>query len=81
MSRLPVVSTEDARGKIRDIYADIMRVEGEPHLLFQSFANDPEVLDVEWQLEKALMYGKSVLSKKLRQYISLTVAILYGCGG
>lgn len=81
MSRLPVVGIKDAKGKVRDIYTDIACIEGEPHLLLQSFANDPEVLRVEWQLEKALMHGESALSKKLRQYISLTVSILYNCGG
>ena len=81
MARLPEVNPEDAKGIVRDVYDDIIRIEGEPHLLLQCFANDPEVLNVEWQLEKALMHGESALPKKLRQYISLTVSILYGCGG
>jgi hypothetical protein len=81
MARIPVVIPEEASGVVRDIYEDIVRVEGEPHLLLQCFANDPEVLNVEWQMEKALMHGESSLPKKLRQYIGLTVSVLYGCGG
>ncbi len=79
MFRLPIVATQDAKGAVKKTYSDVESLQGEPHLLLQLFANDPEVLRAEWQLEKALMYGRSVLSKRLRQYISLTVAILHGC--
>ena len=81
MFRLPTVSVKDAKGRAQEIYADIARTEGEPHLLLQCFANDPEILRVEWDLEKELMYGQSMLTGKLRKYISLTVAMLSGCGG
>jgi hypothetical protein len=81
MPRLPTVAVEDAKGKVRGIYSHIAVTEGEPHLLLRCFANDPEVLRVEWELEKELMYGDSLLSRRLREYISLTVAMLQDCGG
>jgi len=81
MPRVPTVSIEEAGGKVKEIYADIARVQGETSWVFQCFANDPEVLDVEWQMDKVLMRGESALSSKLRQYISLTTSILHGCGG
>ncbi len=81
MWHLPLISPEEARGKVKEIYADIIRMEGKPHRLLQCFASDPEILNSEWQLEKTLMHGESALPRKLRHYISLTVSTLYSCGG
>lgn len=81
MWHLPLISPEDAQGKVKDIYDDVARLEGKPHRLLQCFANEPQVLDAEWNLEKALMHGESALPRRLRHYISLTVSTLYSCGG
>lgn len=81
MFRLPTIAMEDATGSVQNIYDEIASIDGEPHLLFQCFANDPDILRVQWNLEKELMHGDSVMPKRLREYVSLTVAMLSGCGG
>jgi hypothetical protein len=81
MIRLPIVDAQGAKGGVREVYDDIAATGDEPHLLFQCYANDPAILRVEWELEKELMHGDSVLSRKLREYVSITVAMLRECGG
>jgi hypothetical protein len=79
--RLPIVDPKDARDEVGEIYSDIARFDGEPHLLLRCYAQDPRILQVEWELEKELMHGPSVMSERLRKCIALTVAMLSGCGG
>lgn len=80
MPRIPTISVNEASKKVKEVYADIARVMGGPSPPFQRFANDPEVLNAEWHLEKALMFTESGVPARLRKYISLTASILYGCG-
>jgi len=78
--RVPLIGIDEAGEKVKAIYADIESVKGMVSPPMQRFANDPGVLHVQWQLDKVLMHGESTIPRRLRQYISLTTAILYGCG-
>jgi hypothetical protein len=78
---VPLVDIPEAEGKAKEIFTEISNTEGKPNILHLCFANDADVLDAEWRLENTLFHADSTLSKKTRQYVSLTVSMLHGCPG
>ena len=78
---VPLVDVDKAEGRIKEIYSMITNVEGKPNLLHLCLANDASLLDAEWKLENTLFHADSTISKKTRQYVSLTVSLLHGCTG
>ena len=78
---IPRVEAEKVEGYVKEIFSKITNIEGKPNLLHLCLANDAGLLDAEWELENALFHADSIISKKTRQYVSLTVSLLFGCTG
>ena len=78
MARIRFIEPEDATGRIKELFDEIVEVEGMVPALFRAYALVPELLEANWHLHKAMMHqGK--LPFTLKESIMLTVADANRC--
>ena len=75
MSRL--LSEEEARGKITEVYAEIEDEFGTvPNFFKAQAAVDADWLEVNWQREKLIMLSSGGLDRKTRELIAYAVSVV-----
>jgi alkylhydroperoxidase family enzyme len=80
MSWIRVIAKSEAVGKLADLYRRIAprRDEIVDHILAVHSLN-PEVLERHLDLYRALMYGRSPLSRRERELVATAVSAGNGC--
>lgn len=81
MALVPLVSEEDATGRVREIYDDIMAQLGIDFVpnLYKVMAPDPEYLSANWDRVKAIMVAPGKLDRLTKEIIAVTVSAVNGC--
>jgi len=80
MSASELVSNEDAKGKVAEIYEEIRARFGKVPNFFRAIAGaDPEWLALTWQRWKQVMGCEGNLDRKAKELIALTVSLVRDC--
>jgi len=80
MATVPLVSEQQATGKVKDIFDDIKRTFGLPFVpnLFKAMANHPAYLEASWNRFKVIM-GPGTLDRKTKEFLALAVSTVNNC--
>ena len=80
MTLLSTVSKEEATGKVKEVYEDIMATKGIDFVpkFWQALAHNPDHLEATWKKLKVVMKpGK--LDLRMKEIIALAVSITNDC--
>ena len=81
MSAIAMISEEDAKGKVKKIYDEIMErleIDFVPNL-YKVMAHNPEYLEVNWNKSKTVMHQNGKLDAVTKEAIAITIATASGC--
>ena len=81
MAEIVLISEEDAKGKVKKIYDEIMERLGIDFVpnLYKVMAHNPEYLEVNWNKSKTVMHKNGKLDAVTREAIAIAVATTMGC--
>jgi AhpD family alkylhydroperoxidase len=80
MATVPLISEEQAKDKVRDIFDDIKRTFDVPFVpnLFKAMAHHPAYLEASWNRFKVIM-GPGKLDPKTKEFLALAVSTVNNC--
>lgn len=80
MATVPLISEEQVKEKVRDIFDDIKRTFDLPFVpnLFRAMANHPAYLEASWNRFKVIM-GPGKLDPKTKEFLALAVSTVNNC--
>ncbi len=81
MATIEMIPEEEATGKVKQVYEDIMERLGIDFVpnMYRSMAHKPGSLEATWNKVKAVMHEEGKLDKMTRDIIALTVSVMSGC--
>ncbi len=81
MATVNMVSEKEAKGKVREIYADIMESLGIDFVpnMYKVMAHRPAFLETQWKKTKAVMREPGKLDPLTREIIAVAVSSVMGC--
>ena len=79
MAYIDQVSPDDARGELAKIYAAAALRAGRVFRILQLQSSNPGVLAASIELYRAIMFGRSPLSRAEREAIAVTVSRANDC--
>ena len=81
MAAIAMISEEEAKGKVKKIYDEIMERLGIDFVpnLYKVMAHNPEYLEVNWNKSKTVMHQNGKLDAVTKEAIAITIATASGC--
>lgn len=81
MSVVTAVSEDQAVGKVKEIYAEIMDSLGTDFVpnMYKAMAVNPEYLEANWKKVKAVMVTAGKLDRMTKEIIAVAVSAVMGC--
>lgn len=81
MALTPLVTDEQASGKVSDVFADIRKTRGTDFInnFWRALAMDPDLLESTWAEIKSVMGGPGPLDPLTRELIYIAVSTANGC--
>ena len=81
MASIRMVPEEGATGKVKEIYADIMRSYGIDFVpnLYKVMAAKPAYLEANWNKTRAVMVTPGKLDQLTKEIIAVAVSAVNGC--
>lgn len=79
MSRIKVISYDEATGKLKEIYDELILKRGKLAGVHQIQSLRPESIKAHMNLYMEIMYSHSELSRAERELIGIVVSIVNGC--
>ncbi len=82
MASIKMVSEEEAKGKVKEIYEEIKAKLGISFVpnLYKVMAAKPGYLEATWDKVKTVMIEPGKLDRLSKEMIALTVSAVMGCG-
>ncbi len=81
MASIKMISEDEATGKVKEIYADIMADLGTDFVpnLYKVMALKPGYLEANWNKVKAVMVQPGKLDQLTKEIIAVVVSAVQGC--
>ena len=81
MAVVPLISDQQASGKVADIYADIRATRGTDFInnFWRALACDPDLLESTWNEIKSVMSESGALDPLVKEMIYIGVSAANGC--
>ena len=81
MATIEMVADEDATGKVKEIYAEIMETYGIDFVpnMYKVMAHKPLFLEAQWKKINAVMREPGKLDPMTREAIAVAVSAVLGC--
>ena len=81
MAAIAMISEEEAKGKVKKIYKEIMERLGIDFVpnLYKVMAHNPEYLEVNWNKSKTVMHQSGKLDAVTKEAIAIATATVLGC--
>ncbi len=81
MAAIAMISEEEAKGKVKKIYDEIMERLGIDFVpnLYKVMAHNPEYLELNWNKSKTVMHQNGKLDAVTKEAIAITIATALGC--
>ncbi len=81
MTSIMMIPEEEATGKVKQVYEEIMDKLGIDFVpnMYKAMAHNPGYLETTWNKVKAIMHEEGKLDSLTRDIIALTVSVMNGC--
>ncbi len=81
MASVSLVSEQEAEGKVREIYDEIMSSLGIDFVpnMYKAMAAKPDFLEANWNKVKAVMVETGKLDRLTKEIIAVSVSAVMGC--
>ena len=81
MASVTLIPEEEATGKVKDIYQDIMETHGIDFVpnMYKAMASKPSYLEANWSRIKTVMQEPGKLDKLTKEIIAVAVSAVNGC--
>lgn len=79
MSWIDVVDEDEADDRLAEVYEQIAGARGKVSNIMRVHSLKPEAMDTHMELYKAVMFGKSGLSREEREVVATAVSVANGC--
>lgn len=79
MNRIKVIRYEEAEGRLKEIYNEVISNRGKLAEVYQIQSLLPETILKHMDLYKEIMFGKSNLKREIRELIAVIVSITNNC--
>ena len=81
MASIKLISEEEATGKVKAVYDDIMKTHGIDFVpnMYKAMAAKPDFLEANWNRIKVVMRAPGKLDRLTREIIALAVSAVMGC--
>ena len=81
MAVVPLISDQQASGKVADIYADIRATRGTDFInnFWRALACDPDLLESTWNEIKSVMSASGALDPLVKEMIYIGISAANGC--
>jgi uncharacterized peroxidase-related enzyme len=79
MSNIKVISLEEADGRLKEIYVDLIERRGKLAAVHTIQSLNPESIIAHMELYMTLMFSQSPLSRAQREMIAVVVSAANGC--
>ncbi len=81
MASIKLIPEDEATGKIKEIYEEIMKNLGIDFVpnMYKAMAPKPGYLEAQWNKIKAVMQEPGKLDKLTREIIAVAVSAVMGC--
>lgn len=81
MATIKMVTEEEAKGKVKEVYEDIkarIGIDFVPNL-YKVMASKPDYLEANWNKVKAVMIEPGKLDRLTKEIIAVAVSAVNGC--
>ena len=81
MASVRLTSEQEAEGKVREIYYEIMSSLGIDFVpnMYKAMAGKPDFLEANWNKVKAVMVEPGKLDRLTKEIIAVSVSAVMGC--
>lgn len=81
MASIKMISEDEATGKVRDVYDEIMATLGIDFVpnLYKTMAPNPDYLEANWNKVKTVMVNEGKLDRLTKEIIAVAVSAVNGC--
>ena len=81
MASIKLIPEEEATGKVKEIYEDIMETHGIDFVpnMYKAMASKPSYLEANWNRIKTVMQEPGKLDKLTKEIIAVAVSAVSGC--
>jgi alkylhydroperoxidase/carboxymuconolactone decarboxylase family protein YurZ len=81
MASVKLISEQEAEGKVREIYDEIMSTLGIDFVpnMYKAMAAKPGFLEANWNKVKAVMVEPGKLDRLTKEIIAVSVSAVMGC--
>ncbi|MCP4541040.1 MAG: hypothetical protein GY832_28220 [Chloroflexi bacterium] len=82
MASINMISEQEATGKVKEIYEEIMSQLGIDFVpnLYKVMASKPSYLEANWNKVKAIMVKEGKLDRLTKEIIAVAISAVNGCG-
>lgn len=79
MPFIKVIDAENAEGKLKEVYEEISKSRGKLSNIMKIHSLNPDAMEKHMDLYKSIMFGKSKLSRELKEMIAVVVSVANKC--
>jgi uncharacterized peroxidase-related enzyme len=79
MPFIKVIEITDADGKLKEVYDDIIKSRGKLSNIMKIHSLNPDAMIKHMDLYKSIMFGKSNISRELKEMIAVVVSVANKC--
>lgn len=79
MPFIKVINEENAKGQLKTVYEDIIKSRGKLSNIMKIHSLNPDSMVKHMDLYKSIMFGKSNLSRELKEMIAVVVSVANKC--
>jgi len=81
MASIKLIPEEEATGKVKEVFADIMETQGIDFVpnMYKAMAAKPSYLEAQWNKIKSIMQEPGKLDKLTKEIIAVAVSAVSGC--
>ena len=79
MSWIDIIDEEDAEGRLKEVYDRVAGARGKVSNIMRVHSLKPEAMDTHMELYKAVVFGKSGLSREEREVVATAVSVANEC--
>ena len=81
MASIKLIPEEEANGKVKEIYGEIMETHGIDFVpnMYKAMASKPSYLEANWNRIKTVMQEPGKLDKLTKEIVAVAVSAVSGC--
>lgn len=79
MPFIKVIDEENAEGKLKEVYEEIIKSRGKLSNIMKIHSLNPDAMIKHMKLYKTIMFGKSNLSREVKEMIAVVVSVANKC--